>query len=75
MQQNSKCMLCGDKDVKINHIRKCGKLAQKEFKTKEDWVGKVIDLELCKKLNFDHTNKWYMHNPTSVQKNETHKLL
>ena len=20
-------------------------------------------------------NKWYMHNPTSVQENETHKLL
>ena len=28
-----------------------------------------------KKFRFDHTNKWYMHNPTLVQENDTHKLL
>ena len=22
----------------------------------------------------DHTNKWYLHNPTSVLENDTHKL-
>ena len=38
-------------------------------------VGKVINQELCNKLKFDHTNKWYMHNPESVLKNEMHKLL
>ena len=31
------------------------KLAQKVYKTKHDRVGKVIHLELCKKLKFDHT--------------------
>ena len=41
----------------------------------QDWVGKVIDWELCKKLKFDYTNKWYMHNPESVLKNEMHRLL
>ena len=30
---------------------------------------------MCKKSKFDHTNKWYMHNPASVQENDTHKLL
>ena len=30
---------------------------------------------MCKKFKFDHTNKWYMHNPSSVQENYTHKLL
>ena len=30
---------------------------------------------MCKKLKFDHTNKWYMHNPASVIENDTHKLL
>ena len=44
-------------------------------KTRHGWIGKVIHLELCKKLKFDHSNKWYMHNPTSVLQNETHKLL
>ena len=42
-QQNSKCRLCGDRDETINHIiNECGKLAEKEYKTKHDWVGKVI---------------------------------
>ena len=59
----------------INHIiSECCKLAQKEFKTRHDWVGKVIHWELCKK-KFDHTNKWYMHNPESVVENEAHKVL
>ena len=38
-------------------------------------MGKVILWELCKKFKFDHANKWYMHNPESVPKNETHKIL
>ena len=36
---------------------------------------KVIHRELCKKLKFVHTNKWYMNNPESVQENEVPKLL
>ena len=30
---------------------------------------------MCKKFKFDHTNKWYMHNPAPVLENNTHKLL
>ena len=26
------------------------------------------------KIEIDHTNKWYMHNPASVLENDTHKL-
>ena len=29
---------------------------------KNDWVRKVIHRQLCKKLKFDHTTKWYMYN-------------
>ena len=66
-QQNSNCRLCGKRDENINHIiNECSKLAQKEYKTRHDWVGKVIHWEMCKKFRFDHTNKWYMHNPASV---------
>ena len=39
-----------------------------------DWVGKVIHWEIYKKFKFDHTNKWYMHNPVPVLENDTHKL-
>ena len=71
-QQNRKCRLCGDRDETINRtISKCSKLiSSKEYKTRHDWVGKVIHRKLCKKLKFDHTIKWYMYNPESILKNE-----
>ena len=53
----------------------CSKLMQKAYKTRYDWVEKVIHWELCKKFKFEHTNKWYMHNPKSVLENEMLKLL
>ena len=75
-QQNSKCRLCGDRDETINHIiSECSKLAQKGYKARHDWVDKVIHIEMCKEFKFDHTNKWYMHNPAPVLENDTHKLL
>ena len=33
-------------------------------------MDRVIHWELFKKFKFDHTNKWYMHNPTSVLEND-----
>ena len=46
-QQNSKFRLCGDRDETINHIiSECSKLAQKEYKVRHDWVGKVIHGEM-----------------------------
>ena len=75
-QQNCKCRLCGDRDETINHIiSECSKLTRKQYKTRHDWMGKVIHRELCKKLKFDHTNKGYMHNPATVLENDTHKLI
>ena len=67
-QQNINCGLCGD------IITECSKLAQKEYKARHDWVGKVIHREMCKKLKFDHANKWYRHNPALVLENDTYKL-
>ena len=75
-QPNSRCRLCDDRDETINHIiTECSKLAPKEYKTRHGWVEKDIHWELCKKFKFDHMNKWYMHNPESVQENEMHKIL
>ena len=75
-QQNSKCRLCSDRDETINYIiSKCSKLVPWEFKARHDWVGKGIHWEMCKKLKFDHTNKWYKHNPAPVLENATHKFL
>ena len=73
-QQNSR--LCGDWDETINHIiSECSKLAQKEYKTRHDWIGKVNHWDMCKKFKFDHTKKKYMHNPAPLLENNTHKLL
>ena len=75
-QQNSKCRLCGDRDETINHIiSECSKLARKEYKARHDWVSKVIHWEMCRKFQFNLTNKWYMHNPAPVLENDSHKLL
>ena len=75
-KQNSKCRLCNDRDETINHIiSKCSKLAQKEYKARHNWMGKVVPWEMCKKFKFDYANKWYMHNPAPVLENDTHKLL
>ena len=75
-QQNSKCRLCSDRDETINHIiSECTKLEQKGYKTRHDWVGKAIHWVMCKNFKFDHTNKWYMHNPALALENDTHKLL
>ena len=70
-QQNSKCRSCGDRDKTIN----AATLTQKEYNTRHDWVGKVVNYELCKKFRFDDTNKWYMDNPSSVIENETQTLM
>ena len=75
-QQNSKCRWSGERDETNNHvIYEYSKLAQKEYKTRHDWMGKVIHWEMCKKFRFDYTNKWYMHNPLWVLENETHEFL
>ena len=41
--QNGKCRLCSDWDETINPIiNESIKLAEKEYKTGQDWVGKII---------------------------------
>ena len=56
-------------------MSECSKLAQKEYKTRHDWVVQVIHWKMCEKFKYDHTNKWYVHNPATVLENNTHKLL
>ena len=39
------------------------KLAQKEYKTRHDWAGKVLHCELCKAFKFDHMEKMVYGQP------------
>ena len=38
-------------------------------------MEKAIHWELCRKLKFDHTTKWYLQKPESTLENETLKIL
>ena len=58
-----------------SHNKRISTLAQKEYNTRHDWVGNVIHWEICNKFKYEHTNKWYMHNPAPVLENDTHQLL
>ena len=76
MQPNSKYRLCGDTDERIYHIiSKCSKLVHKKYKTRHDSMGKLIHWEFFQEFKFGKAYKCYMHNPESVQENETHKFL
>ena len=56
----------------VNHIiNGFRKLAQKEFKTKQNWVGKMITGNCARDLNLTMQN-WYMHKQESVLENEIH---
>ena len=50
------------------------KLEQSGYKTRHDWVGKVIYKELRQKSIFDDTTNCYMHKPKSVLENETREI-
>ena len=47
---------------------------QENIKCWHDWVVKVIHWDLCKRLIFDHTDKWYMHKSETFLENKT-KIL
>ena len=60
----------------INYIiSECSKLTQKKYKTRHDWVGKVIHSELCKRLKFAQADDWYMLEPESVLENVMYTIL
>ena len=61
-EDNYKCRLCSDKNKTIHPIiSECSKLAQREWKMRHEWVGKIIHWELCKKKIFHLTIKCYKH--------------
>ena len=55
----------------IYNNKRMQQVAQMKYKTRHVWVEKVVHWELCKRLNFDHTTKWYMQNPEYILENDT----
>ena len=66
------CTLYDDRNETVSHISECSKW-KKKYKNKHDRVRKGIHRKLCKRLKFDHADKWYMHKPESNWENKMHK--
>ena len=67
---------CGDREEKVNRIiNESYKLIGKEYKCRLDWMGKVTNRKLCKRLKFDHTDNSYVHQQKPVIENEFHNIF
>ena len=58
-----------------SYDKKMQQISKKVYKTRHNWVEKMIHSEMCKEFKFDHMNKRYMHNVESVLENEMHNVL
>ena len=71
--------LSGTRDKKsetTSHIvSECEKLAQKEYKRRQDNVARIVHWKLCGKCNLKRSEKWYEHAPEGVVENEEVKIL
>ena len=70
-QQKSKCRLFGDWDETINHIiSECSKLAQKEYKTRHDWVGNKVPIWPYEQMVYAQPStcprKWHAQTPMGL---------
>ena len=70
------CRMCGETSETTSHIvSQCSKLAKKEYKRSHDNVARMVHWKLCEKINFEKSEKWYLHNPQTVTENVNHKLI
>ena len=70
------CRMCGTRNETISHIvSECGKLTRKEYKRRNDTVGRYVHWQFCEKLGFNRARLWYEHEPKSVIENKNFKTL
>ena len=63
------CRVCRKVDGSIDHIASgCSKRTQKEYKRRHDNLGKIVHWTLARKCNLEAGDKWYEHEPESVEK-------
>ena len=68
--------MCGKKGESMQHIKsRCEKLAQKEYKRRNDNVAKKVHWDICKKNRLEHSEKWYEHIPEGAVENKEIKVL
>ena len=70
-QGDSLCKVRRRADESIDHIvNACSKLAPKEYKRRQNNLGKIVHWKLARKCHFEAGDKWYEHEPESVLENE-----
>ena len=66
----------GKKGESVQHITSgCEKVAQKEYKRRNDNVANKIQWDICKNNGLEHSEKWYEHAPEGAVANEEIKVL
>ena len=65
-----------EKRESMSHlVSECSKLAQREYKRRHDTVATIIHWELCRLYELDRADKWFEHQPSSVQETDGTKVL
>ena len=68
--------MCRKVDESIDYtISDCSKLVQKEYKTRDNNLGKIVHWKLSIKCNFKDGDEWYEHETENVLENEDYKIL
>ena len=71
--KNPLCRMCGEA---VQHIIcECKKLAQREYRRRDDTVAKLVHWKLCEKHNLERKEKWYEHCPEGAMKDDNVKLI
>ena len=67
--------MCDMKSETTSHVvSECEKLAQKEYKRKQDNVARIVHWKLCGNCNLKRSEKWYEHTPEGVVENKEVKI-
>ena len=72
----TECGICSRTDETINHIvSECPKLAQRECKRRQDWIGRRIRWEIVRANEIHVEPKWYERQPEAVIENDFYIIL
>jgi hypothetical protein len=73
---DSKCRLCYKGEEHVSHIVSgCSMLVGKQYLERHNRVATYIHWQLLKQANFNVTEKWYQHQPRSVEENDNMVIM
>ena len=68
--------MCGERGEKISHlVSECSKLAQREYKQRDDNVAKCIHWLLAEKYGFERATTCYVQKTEGVMESQDFEVL